>query len=191
MIVAGLRSLAKTAQQQAAKMPIQINLLENEVLGPLIRRTHREGVRKGELALLSRLIEKRFGSLPVFRQQETGGLVPIGARRCFRPPASCHKPERPAAITHSFTGPTSVMIRRPCVVWRSGGTGRRKCQVRSIFWKTRSLSRKSHREGVRKVSWPLMPADREAFWAAPSRKELLRLLSPSASAASNCTCGRQ
>ncbi len=84
MILAGLRSLAKTVQQEAAKMPIQINLLENEVLGPLIRKKVREGVqqgvregvRKGELALLSRLIEKRFGPLPASASKRLAGLSP-------------------------------------------------------------------------------------------------------------------
>jgi hypothetical protein len=41
-------------------MPIHIDILENEVLGPVFQ----QGLQTGELTVLRRLIEKRFGALP-------------------------------------------------------------------------------------------------------------------------------
>jgi hypothetical protein len=46
LILAGLRRLAKTVEQEARKMPIQINILENEVLGRCSRGAWTKGVRK-------------------------------------------------------------------------------------------------------------------------------------------------
>lgn len=53
-------------------MPIQINIMENEVLGPMIepflekrfREGQLEGRQEGERAIVRRLIEKRLGSIP-------------------------------------------------------------------------------------------------------------------------------
>ena len=46
LILAGLRRLAKTVEPEARKMPIQINILENEVLGRCSRGAWTKGVRK-------------------------------------------------------------------------------------------------------------------------------------------------
>src|SRR5580692_11460695 len=59
LILAGLRRLAKTVEQEARKMPIHINILENEVLGPVFLKGRQEGLQAGELAVLRRQIEKR------------------------------------------------------------------------------------------------------------------------------------
>src|ERR1035438_9291853 len=64
VILAGLRRLAKTVEQEARKMPIHINILENEVLGPVFQKGLQEGRQEGELTILRRQIEKRFGALP-------------------------------------------------------------------------------------------------------------------------------
>jgi ABC-type Fe3+ transport system permease subunit len=63
-ILAGLRSLSKTVEQEARKMPIRVNILENEVLRPLFKKGMLEARQEGELTILRRLIEKRFGALP-------------------------------------------------------------------------------------------------------------------------------
>jgi hypothetical protein len=60
-ILAGLRRLEETVEQEARKMPIYIDILENKVLGREFKR--------GEVAVLRRLIEKRFGSLPSWAEQ--------------------------------------------------------------------------------------------------------------------------
>ena len=41
-------------------MPILIDILENQVLG----REYKRGLQEGELTVLRRLIEKRFGAIP-------------------------------------------------------------------------------------------------------------------------------
>jgi hypothetical protein len=55
-ILAGLRRLEETVEREVRKMPIYIDILENKVLG-------RE-FKKGEVTVLRRQIEKRFGTLP-------------------------------------------------------------------------------------------------------------------------------
>jgi hypothetical protein len=60
-ILAGLRRLEETVEKEAGKMPIYIDILENKVLGREFKR--------GEVAVLRRLIEKRFGPLPSWVEQ--------------------------------------------------------------------------------------------------------------------------
>ena len=57
LILAGLRRLEETVAEEARKMPIFIDILENKVLGPPYKR----GLEEGELRILRRQIEKRFG----------------------------------------------------------------------------------------------------------------------------------
>ena len=80
LILAGLRRLAKTVEREARRMPIHIDILENEVLGPVflkglqeglqegrqegLQKGLQEGLQTGERTVLRRLIEKRFGALP-------------------------------------------------------------------------------------------------------------------------------
>jgi len=66
MILSGLRHLEETVEQEALKMPI-LNI-ENKVLGREFERGLEEGKQQGreegELKVLRRQIEKRFGPLP-------------------------------------------------------------------------------------------------------------------------------
>jgi len=50
-----------------------INLMENKVLGPLIRQQFEQGERKGQQDLLQELLTEKFGSLPVWAQQRLQG----------------------------------------------------------------------------------------------------------------------
>jgi hypothetical protein len=66
-------------------MPLEINIMENEVIGPLIRQGMLEGMREGALTLLRILIEKRFGPIPAWAEdrlatQSTNELVDLGVR---------------------------------------------------------------------------------------------------------------
>jgi len=45
-------------------MPVYIDILENTVIGPAFKKGLDEGRQEGELAILRRLIEKRFGAIP-------------------------------------------------------------------------------------------------------------------------------
>ena len=76
LILAGLRRFAKAVEQEARKMPIHIDILENEVLGPVFKK----GLQEGELTILRRQIEKRFGSAGL-GQGKTGGTAGIRTGR--------------------------------------------------------------------------------------------------------------
>lgn len=68
-ILAGLRQLEETVEQEARKMPVYIDILENKVLGREFKKGLQEGRQEGERAILGRLIEKRFGALPSWAGQ--------------------------------------------------------------------------------------------------------------------------
>ena len=74
LILAGLRHLEEVVEQEARKMPILNDILEHKVLGREFKRGLEEGVQQGiqqgELAVLRRLIEKRFGTMPVWAADE-------------------------------------------------------------------------------------------------------------------------
>lgn len=61
LILAGLRRLEETVEREIQKMPVYIDILENKVLGPAFKR--------GELTILRRLIEKRFGAIPDWAEE--------------------------------------------------------------------------------------------------------------------------
>jgi predicted transposase YdaD len=95
--LAGLRKLAECVEQEAKKMPILIDIMDNPVLGREIRRGIeigraeglqqglQEGLHVGELKLLSRLVEKRFGPIPAWarkslQKKTAADLEEIGLR---------------------------------------------------------------------------------------------------------------
>ncbi len=63
-ILAGLRRLASVVEEESSKMPIETSILEHDVLGPLFLKGVQQGVQKGEVAVLRRQIQRRFGALP-------------------------------------------------------------------------------------------------------------------------------
>ena len=72
LTLAGLRGLEETVEEEARKMPLLNEVLENRVLGREFKRGLEEGVQQGlqqglqqgELTLLRRQIEERFGPIP-------------------------------------------------------------------------------------------------------------------------------
>jgi predicted transposase YdaD len=84
MILAGLRHLGGAVEEETRKMPIDLDIRDHEVLGPLFIEAEQKGIQKGrqeglqkglqeglqegfhagELLVLQRQIEKRFGPLP-------------------------------------------------------------------------------------------------------------------------------
>ena len=54
-------------------MPIQIDILENRVLGREYRRGLAEGEREEGLAILRRLLLRRFGSIPAWAEERLAG----------------------------------------------------------------------------------------------------------------------
>jgi predicted transposase YdaD len=85
LILAGLRRLEETVKQEIRKVPVFIDILENKVLGPPYKKGLEEGrqegrqeglqkgLREGELAVLRRLIEKRFGAIPPWVEERLAG----------------------------------------------------------------------------------------------------------------------
>ena len=69
LILSGLRRLEQTVEQEARQMPIFIDIMENKVLGREYKRGLQEGLQKGELKLLRRLVEKRFGPIPAWVEE--------------------------------------------------------------------------------------------------------------------------
>jgi predicted transposase YdaD len=77
LILAGLRRLEETVEKEIQKMPVFIDILENKVLGPPIKKAlqegrhegRQEGRREGELTVIRRLIEKRFGPIPSWAEE--------------------------------------------------------------------------------------------------------------------------
>jgi predicted transposase YdaD len=71
-LLAGVRRLERDLREEARRMPIFIDINENEVLGPPYRKGLAEGRQEGELALLRRQIQKRFGSVPAWAEEQLG-----------------------------------------------------------------------------------------------------------------------
>ena len=57
-------------------MPILNDILDHEVLGREYKKGLQQGVQQGELTVLRRLIEARFGSLPAWLEERLAGLSP-------------------------------------------------------------------------------------------------------------------
>lgn len=70
LILAGLRHLAATVELEAQNMPIDLDIRDHEVIGPWIIDAERKGERKGELKILRRVIEKRFGAIPSWAAEQ-------------------------------------------------------------------------------------------------------------------------
>ena len=69
LVLAGLRKLALVVEEEARKVPILNSILDHEVLG----REFKRGLQEGELTVLRRLIEKRFGALPGWAEERLSG----------------------------------------------------------------------------------------------------------------------
>ena len=65
LILAGLRRLEETVEREIREMPVYIDISENKVLGPAFK--------KGELTVIRRLIEKRFGPIPAWAEERLVG----------------------------------------------------------------------------------------------------------------------
>jgi hypothetical protein len=75
LILAGLRHLSGVVEQETRKMPIDVDIRDHEVLGPMFKEERQQGRQEGELAVLRRLIEKRFGILPAGASEKLAALA--------------------------------------------------------------------------------------------------------------------
>ncbi len=72
MILAGLRKLGDAVTTEVKHMPILDDIMDHDVLGPAIRQGlqqglqqgRKDGLQAGELIILRRQLNKRFGNLP-------------------------------------------------------------------------------------------------------------------------------
>jgi hypothetical protein len=76
-ILAALRRMTGDVKREAKKMPILNDIMDDEVIGPLIR----QGRVEGQLALLTRQIEKRFGNIPPNIRKRIAALKPAQLER--------------------------------------------------------------------------------------------------------------
>lgn len=71
-IIAGLRKMGDEVTREAKQMPIQEDIMDHDTIGPLIRK----GRAEGQMALLLRLIEKRFGAITPETRKRLDSLDP-------------------------------------------------------------------------------------------------------------------
>jgi Domain of unknown function (DUF4351) len=64
LLLAGLRGLEEQVEEEARRVPVLNDILENKVLGREYKRGLHEGRQEGEHILVQRLLENRFGALP-------------------------------------------------------------------------------------------------------------------------------
>jgi hypothetical protein len=69
LVLSGLRHLEESVEQEARKMPILNDILDNKVLG----REYKRGLQDGELTVLRRQVEKKFGPLPSWAEERLAG----------------------------------------------------------------------------------------------------------------------
>lgn len=75
-ILAGLRKVGYIVEEEAKKMPILNDILDHDVIGREYKRGREEGVQHGEITVLHRLIEKRFGSVPSWVENRLTSMSP-------------------------------------------------------------------------------------------------------------------
>ncbi|MBF0192766.1 MAG: DUF4351 domain-containing protein [Magnetococcales bacterium] len=64
VILSRLRKLETVVKTEAEEMSLTFNVMENDVLRPLFVKERKEGRQEGEAKILTRLLQRRFGSLP-------------------------------------------------------------------------------------------------------------------------------
>jgi len=76
-IIAGLRRMEAEARREATKMPILNDIMDNEVVGPLLR----QGRVEGQVEMLLSQAEKRFGRIPADVSRRISALKPAQLKR--------------------------------------------------------------------------------------------------------------
>jgi predicted transposase YdaD len=70
VILAGLKRLHPVVREEIQQMPITINIQENPFLREIFEEGRQEGRQEEAAVLLRRLLERRFGPLPPWAQQQ-------------------------------------------------------------------------------------------------------------------------
>jgi hypothetical protein len=69
LILSGMRGLAKTVEREKNNIPVTFDIMDNEVLGPMIRKGLEQGLEQGRgegRKVITALLEQRFGKLPAW-----------------------------------------------------------------------------------------------------------------------------
>ncbi len=73
MILAGLRGLELTVEEEIRKMPILKDIMDHKVLGREYKRGSKDGIQQGELRILRKQMERRFGPIPEWVEERIAG----------------------------------------------------------------------------------------------------------------------
>jgi predicted transposase YdaD len=87
LIFAGLRRLEQYISEEVKKMPFTYDIMDNQVIGPAIRKGMEQGLQQGlqqgredgrqeEVQLVRRLVEKRFGACPNWAAERLANRSP-------------------------------------------------------------------------------------------------------------------
>jgi DNA-binding FrmR family transcriptional regulator len=76
-IIAGLRRMEDEARREATKMPVLNDIMDNKVVGPLLR----QGRMEGQVEIILGMAEKRFGRIPPAVAQRIAALKPAQLKR--------------------------------------------------------------------------------------------------------------
>ena len=71
--ISGLRQLEEIVEREARAMPVFTPIMDNKVLGREIKRGIEIGRVEGELRVLRRLMEARFGPIPDWAENKIAG----------------------------------------------------------------------------------------------------------------------
>jgi predicted transposase YdaD len=85
IILAGLRKLGEAVRAKIKHMPILDDIMDHDVLGPTFReglqkgleQGVQQGAQQGELAIIRRLIHKRFGGMPTWVEESLANLSTV------------------------------------------------------------------------------------------------------------------
>jgi predicted transposase YdaD len=85
LILGRLRHLSGELKREVEKMPILLDIMDDEIFGPAIRKGLRqgraEGRIEGQVEILHRQIRKRFGRIPPAAIQRIAALKPAQLNR--------------------------------------------------------------------------------------------------------------
>src|ERR1022692_3618335 len=81
LILAKLRRLSGVVKRETEKMPIMEDIMDHDVIGPAIRKGLRQGRVEGQVEILRKMIQKRFGSIPPAVGQRIAALKPAQLNR--------------------------------------------------------------------------------------------------------------
>jgi len=80
-IIAALRKVTGEVKREAENMPILNDIMDDEVIGPLIRKGLVQGRVEGQVEMLLSQVEKRFGRVPPAIEQRIAALKPAQLKR--------------------------------------------------------------------------------------------------------------